>query len=133
MIVYVTGFYAGFLAIMLVVLTKRVVGLRYAKKIGIDTGADKEMIQAVRVHGNFTEYVPIILILMGILELNGTPSIYLHVMGIVLVISRISHAIGLSRTIRGGKLRVYGMFATIMMLVAGGGASMVLSILHNLS
>jgi len=130
MVVYVTGIYAGFLAIMLVVLTKRVVNLRYAKKIGIETGADKEMTQAVRVHGNFTEYVPIILILMGILELNGTPSVYLHVMGSVLIISRISHAIGLGRTTRGGKLRVYGMYATVVLLVAGGGASILLSILH---
>jgi len=130
MVVYITGIYAGFLAIMLVILTKRVVNLRHAKKIGIETGADKELTQAVRVHGNFTEYAPIILILMGILELNGMPSVYLHVMGSVLVISRISHAVGLSRTTRGGKLRVYGMFATITLLVAGGGASILFSILH---
>ncbi len=125
MIVPVTSFYAGVLAFMLLVLTIRVTRNRRRKRIGILSGDDQEMAQAIRVHGNFIEYVPILLILMTVLELNGISPYFLHAIGFILVISRLSHAIGLSRSTKGGKLRVYGMYATAIMLTAGGGLAVV--------
>ena len=120
----VTMLYAGLFAIMLAVLSVRVVRFRRSKKIGILTGDDQEMAQAVRVHGNFTEYVPMALILMALLELNGAPSLSIHTMGIVFAVGRLLHAIGLTQTIRGGKLRVVGMLLTFVVLVSGGATAL---------
>ena len=119
----VTSLYAGLMAFMLLVLTIRVVRTRREKKIGILSGGDQEMAQAIRVHGNFTEYVPMVLILMIITELNDIPVLFLHAMGVVLLSSRFIHAIGLNRTVKGGKYRVYGMYATAVLLVSGGGVA----------
>ncbi len=120
MFVPITGFYGGLFAIMLVVLTRRVVRRRRSKHIGILSGGDQEMAQAIRVHGNFIEYVPIVLILMALLELNGMPFYVLHALGITMLAGRIAHAMGLSRTVRGGNARIYGMYATAAVLMIGG-------------
>jgi uncharacterized membrane protein YecN with MAPEG domain len=125
MSVPVTSLYAGLLAYMYLILTIRVTRNRHQKRIGILEGDDQEMAQAIRVHGNFSEYVPIILILMALSELNDLPPYFLHVMGIVVLGSRISHAIGLTQTTKGGKFRVYGMYATAFVLVIGGGVAIV--------
>jgi len=130
MSVPVTGLYAGLLSVILAVLTVRVTRRRRAKKIGILDRGDQEMIQAIRVHGNFTEYVPAILILMAALELNGVPYYVIHAMGGMALLSRVSHAVGLSRTIRGGKLRIYGMFGTISLLIAGGVGAVLWSLIR---
>jgi len=120
MSVPVTSLYAGLLSLMLVVLTIRVIKRRWSKKIGILDGGDQEMAQAIRVHGNFTEYVPMILLLMVIFELNGVSLYVLHAMGITVLLTRVLHSIGLSRTTKGGLFRVYGMRGTVYMLAAAG-------------
>ena len=57
--------------------------------------ANMELAQRVRVHQNFLEYVPMILILMGAIELSGGSTAFLHGVGVALIIARIAHAIGL--------------------------------------
>lgn len=121
----VTSLYAGLLAFMYLVLTLRVTRQRRQKRIGILNGDDQEMAQAVRVHGNFAEYVPLILVLMVVSELNQISSYFLHAMGIILLGSRISHAVGLTQTTRGGKCRIYGMYLTALLLSVGGGMAIV--------
>ena len=54
-----------------------------------------ELAQRVRVHQNFLEYVPMVLILMGAIELNGGSAGFLNGIGIALIVSRVAHAIGL--------------------------------------
>ncbi len=54
-----------------------------------------ELAERVRAHQNFLEYVPILLILMGVSELNGASSTMLHAVGALLVIARVAHMIGL--------------------------------------
>jgi len=45
----------------------------------------------MRSHGNFVEYVPFALTLIGLAELNGASSAYMHSMGSLLLISRVVH------------------------------------------
>ena len=94
----ITGFYAGFLGILLVILIMRVVKRRIHFKVGLGDGGIKELEQAIRAHGNFIEIVPFALILLFIMEYTDTPPIYLHIYGATLVIARILHAIGLYQT-----------------------------------
>jgi uncharacterized membrane protein YecN with MAPEG domain len=44
---------------------------------------------------DFTEHVPLALILLVIIELNGAPRALLHTLGVVLIAARIAHPFGL--------------------------------------
>jgi len=116
----VTGLYAGLLALMLVPLSFRMIGMRYRKQIGIMDGGDREMACAMRAHGNFTKYVPLSLILMALVEINGAPLYLVHLYGAVLVGGRALHAFGLSRSPGASRPRVAGMIATFVVLISTG-------------
>ena len=93
----ITALYAGILAIFALGLSAMAGGFRGKTGVSILYGDpyNMELAQRVRVHQNFLEYVPILLILMGIIELNGGSATFLHVTGIVLLVARVAHAIGL--------------------------------------
>ena len=94
--VAVVTFYAGILGLICLVLAVLVVRQRGKTKTGLGTGGHLALEQSIRVHANFVEYVPLILILMLLLELSGLAPVWLHVMGISLVVGRVLHAWGLS-------------------------------------
>ena len=92
----ITGLYAAIAGLMLIFLSVRVVGHRRGKKISVGTGGDAPLERAMRVQANFTEYVPLTLILMGIAELNGFPAFGVHAAGLVMLIARGLHFVGFS-------------------------------------
>jgi uncharacterized protein len=96
MSVAVVTFYAGILGLICLVLAVLVVRQRGKTKTGLGTGGHLALEQAIRVHANFVEYVPLILILLLLLELSGLAPVWLHAMGIALVVGRVLHAWGLS-------------------------------------
>src|SRR5258706_14263774 len=91
----ITTIIAGLLALMLVGISVRVTLLRAAKGISYFDGGDKELGHAMRVQGNFIEYVPMALLLLGLLEWMGTKPWVVYILGIALVLARIAHAWGL--------------------------------------
>ena len=93
----ITAIYAGLLAILALVLSFRAGGFRGKTGISILFGdpQNMELAERVRVHQNFLEYVPMMLILIGVIELNGGSTTFLHSVGVLLIVSRIAHAIGL--------------------------------------
>jgi len=106
----ITGFYAGLLAILAVVLVMRVVALRHKIRVSIGDGGNDDLAHRIRVHGNFIETVPLALILLGLCE-AGNLSIYaLHALGVMLLAGRIAHAIALERGIL--RPRAAGMVLT---------------------
>jgi len=106
-----TGFYAGFLALIYIFLTYRVVRLRMATKTHLGDGGHLGLITAVRAHGNFAEYVPLALILMTILNMQGTNGGLIHIIGLTLVAGRMIHAYSISQNLI--KLRPVGMILTL--------------------
>jgi hypothetical protein len=88
----VTTTFIGVLLLMQVGLS--VTTSSYRAKLNIEYGdnGDLTMLKAIRAHGNFIEYVPIILIAMGAGEAAGEPIWLLVTSGCVLVLSRFSHA-----------------------------------------
>ena len=114
----ITGLYAALCAILVVALALRVVMHRVRHRIGIGDGGDKALGQLIRVHGNAIENVPLALLLLLLLELNQTAPLWLHVFGIVLVLARIVHAFGLSRSTGASSRRFLGTLLTwVTMLV----------------
>ncbi len=112
----VTGLYAGSLALWFLVLSYRVVGRRRAG-ISLGDGGDPGMLRVVRGHANFSEYVPLALIMLAILELGGTPLIVLHVLGLALLAGRLLHGYALSFTQQFGFGRFWGTLLTYGVLV----------------
>ncbi len=97
-------------------LSFRAGGLRGKSGISVLFGepANMDLAERVRVHQNFLEYVPMAIILMGIIELNGGNAMFLHVFGVVLIFSRIAHAIGLKHDNMGHPGRVIGAGGTAL-------------------
>ena len=104
--------YAALLAFFYVYLSARTIGVRRKAKISIGDGGDDEMLRAMRMHANFSEYAPITLILLAFVDLQGGPIWLLHSLGVLFVVARLSHAYGISSVQAPGKFRVAGMVGT---------------------
>lgn len=113
----VTPLYAALLAVWLVVLSLRVINQRRRARVSLGDGGDSALQRAIRAHANFTEYVPVALILLLILELSRFSIYLLHLIGIVLVIARVLHgyALAFTREFRFG--RVWGAALTFIVIL----------------
>lgn len=114
--------YAGLLGLVLLGLSFNVVRLRRKHQVGIGTGDVPELARGIRAHANFCEYVPLALILLfGLAAAGAAPIWALHALAGALVIGRILHAIGLSRTAGASAARVWGTLLTwsVMLFTAG--------------
>jgi uncharacterized protein len=114
----ITAVFAGALALMLAAISIRVTRLRQRKKISLSDGGDKEMTAAIRVQGNFVEYVPMALILMGLIESAGTKHWIVYLYGALLVVARIAHAYALYTGFF--PARVVGTSLTWALIAIGG-------------
>ncbi len=127
----ITGLYAAILGLMLVVLILRVARRRLKYKVGLGDGGISDLGQAIRVHGNFVETVPILLILLLVMEENVFPAWGLHIFGTGIVISRLFHAYGITMSPLASAGRKYGTFLAIFLIIAGS-LALILSFLSNL-
>src|SRR5258706_1635766 len=94
----VTPLYAGLLALLFLVLSIRVTQRRGREKIFLGDGGHPRLARVIRGQANFTEYVPLALLLMAMLELSHYSIYVLHALGIALLIARLLHAYALSFT-----------------------------------
>ena len=117
----VTSLFAALLTLLYIVLAIRIIRLRWRERVGIGTGESLPLKAAVRVHGNFAEYVPLGLILLLLMEVNGASELLLFAMGGLLFIARIFHAIGLTRSIGVSIYRTIGVLGTFSMLLVSAG------------
>jgi uncharacterized membrane protein YecN with MAPEG domain len=117
---YAFGFYAAVNALLMLVLSMRVVRARLRTNTAYGDGGKPEMAAPLRAHANNAEYVPLALILLWALASPLGRSIWLiHGMGVTFTIGRILHAIGLSRSIGPSQFRLAGMVLTWIALVVG--------------
>ncbi|MCR9135087.1 MAG: MAPEG family protein [Alphaproteobacteria bacterium] len=112
-----TAPFIAFLLLIQVFLSIRTSATRAKLKIDYGDNDDLAMLKAIRAHGNFIEYVPMVLIAMGASELAGAPAWLLTASGSVLVVSRLSHAAHMSGY-GGNASRIAGAtLTTLVMLV----------------
>ena len=118
---HITGIYAALGALLLLVLAVRISLTRGSARIGIGDGGNHELIKRIRAHANATEYLPIALLLLLLLDLGQTPPLWLHAFGVVLIVGRVLHAIGLSQTSGPSLGRMVGTALTwgVMLVMAG--------------
>lgn len=113
----ITAIFTGLLALMLVGLSVRVVVLRAKTKILFLDGGDASLTRAIRVQGNFTEYVPMALAVIGIVEWLGVKPWGVYALAISLLAARIVHAWGLYSGVFPG--RVIGATVTWIVIAVG--------------
>ena len=124
----VAPIYAGVLALLLVVLSARVVMRRRGARISMGDGGDKELIKRIRVHGNCAEYVPLGVLLLVVVELAGAAGGVVHGLGLMLLTGRVLHAIGLSQTPQVVMLRITGMLLNFTALILSAVVSLYLGL-----
>lgn len=108
----ITAFYAGLLGILFLYLSILVIKGRNNKKISLGDGGDHHFQQVIRAQGNFSEYTPIILVLLLVAEINQSNPIFLHIAGTALLAGRFTHAFGLRRHAGLSWQRIWGMILT---------------------
>jgi|CXWL01.1.fsa_nt_gi uncharacterized membrane protein YecN with MAPEG domain len=113
----VTALYAGLCGLLVLLLAIRVVLVRQRAKIGIGDGANHELTRCIRAHGNAVEYVPMLLILLGLCEAAGMAAAVLHGFGASILIARVLHAWGLSRSAGISPGRFLGTAASFLLLL----------------
>ena len=89
--------YAGILGLVMALLSIRVPMRRATLNAPWGDGDDDILATRVRVFGNFIEYVPYVVLLMGLVELSGGQQSTLHFCGLSLVVARLLHAVALHR------------------------------------
>ena len=110
MMLPVTSLFAGLLTLYFVRLASQVIRLRRANKVALGAGGHSDLEGAIRAHGNFAEYVPLGLVLLGLVESHGIYPAVVAVLGTTLALGRWWHARALSQS--NLKLRVRGMVLT---------------------
>jgi len=97
-----------------------VVGMRRGNRIGFGDGDNAALRAAIRAHAHFAEYVPIIILMLGALELFGARALQLHMLLGTLLVSRVLHPFGLAAKPGSAQFfigRVLGMALTLFVLV----------------
>ena len=116
----VTPIYAGLLALLYLLLSYRVVQSRGHGRPSLGDGGDQDLLRRIRGHGNFAEYVPLLLLMIAMLEFNHLPVYLLHALGITLLIARLLHGYALSFTESFKFGRFWGTALTFLLLLVCG-------------
>ena len=128
----ITPLYAAPLALLFLILSLRVIGRRRTLRVGLGDGGDGELQRRIRVAANCAEYVPLVLILMLLAELQGAPHFILHATGAALLAGRALHAYGVSHAPENYRYRTTGMILTIAALVTAMSATFTLGVMQAL-
>ena len=120
----ITALYAAILVAINLYLVFKVGAMRGKTGITLLHGDNMELATAIRRHANFLENVPLALILMGIVEINGGNAVLLHVLGALLVLARIAHPLGLHPDRPTHPMRAAGAGITLLVLIVLGGVAL---------
>jgi len=84
--------------------------------LAVGEGDNETLLRAVRAHGNFTEFTPMFLISLIVVDQLSENCDYVGILGLLFIIGRIFHA--LSMFLKKGILRVIGMMLTLVPLIS---------------
>ena len=117
----ITGGYLAVLALVYAALAINVVRLRRQNLAAFGDAGNPSLRSAIRAHGHFAEYVPVIALMVAMLEMSGMPGWRVHLLMGALLISRLLHPFGMyakpgTFAFRIG--RVAGVTLTLIVLIA---------------
>ena len=112
----ITGFYLSILLLLYIVLGLQVSRLRRDNRVVFGDGDNIKLRSAIRAHANFAEYVPIIALMVGLLEMSGMSATRVHILLGALLLARLIQPIGMyvgPRTWQFQVCRVGGILITL--------------------
>lgn len=112
----VTVLYAGILGLMAIALGATAGLMRGREGISIGDGGNQELLLRMRRHANFVENVPLALILIALLEMQGVSATAIHGMGVALLVGRSLHWIGFTDNV-GNPMRGIGAGLTALTIL----------------
>jgi hypothetical protein len=117
---HAAALWVGLCLILLLVLSVLVVRQRRRHRVVLGDADIPQLAQAVRAFGNATEYVPAGLVAIAVLAMTGAPPMMVHLTGMTLLVGRVIHAVGLSRSGGASLLRSAGVILTWLAYILGG-------------
>ena len=114
-----TAFYGALLGLIYAGLTGWVIGGRLSGNVLFGDGGQDALQRRIRSHGNFQEYVPLTLLLIGLYEAGGGAPGWVRALLIVLVVARLLHPVGMlapANSPRQFACRGGGILATLAVL-----------------
>ena len=91
----ITSLTAATLTLLLVALSAITIRMRMKHSAAFGDAGQHGLTSAIRAHGNLTEYAPIGLILIGLLEFGGANPAALAITAAAFVVARALNAVGL--------------------------------------
>lgn len=119
MSLHVTSLIAGLFALMTVPLSLQITIRRFKVRTVFGDAGDAILRRRIRAFGNFTEYAPLALIVLGLIEAQGAPSLLVWPLGIAFLASRIAHAAGMLYSVT-PTLRATGMLVQHTAFIISG-------------
>ncbi|ERM58511.1 MULTISPECIES: MAPEG family protein [Vibrio] len=112
----VTALYAALLTVVMIWLAIEVIKQRRANLVAYADGGVESLQIARSAQSNAMDYIPITIILMGFLEMNGANVWFIHVLGVAFLLGRVIHAKGiLAENFKGRKV---GMVLTLICMIS---------------
>ena len=88
--------------------------------VSIGDGGDEFLIRRMRAHANFVESAPFVLVLIAALEVTAGTNNWLWGLGIIYIIGRLAHGLGMDGGAR-GKGRMVGTLTSMITLLGLAG------------
>ena len=124
MSVPITAFYASLLGLCYLYLSGLVISVRRRERISLGDGGNEDLKRVSRAHANFSEYVPLTLIMIVCLEINGAYQWPVHLCAGLLLFGRILHAYGLRKHEGASWQRFTGMIFTFLAMLLSACANL---------
>ena len=115
----ITMLFTGLLGLLFMFHTVRVILARRSSHINLGIGDSDALLRTVRIHGNFSEYVPLLILIMALLELSVVSETALYAFGTSVVVGRLLHFYGIYSPATPGIARIIGMVLTFIPLILG--------------
>ncbi len=123
MLVPITALYAASLAFVGIFLQQLVGRERLRADVSLEAGGQAPLLVAIRRHANFSEHVPLALLLFALIELNGAPALLLHGLGVTLLVARVVHPFGLDADEMRRPARLLGALGTLVVTIVAAGVA----------
>lgn len=111
---------AGAAALVNFWLAMRIARVRAVEGTWTGDGGHPLLVARMRAQANFIEYTPIVLILIGLIELARGTTSWLWIAGGVYILARIAHGFGMDGG-KTGKLRHAGAIVTFLIMLGLAG------------
>ena len=118
MLLHVTILYGTLLCLVTLLLAVNISLYRLYKGVYIGMEVPKRLNRYIRAHGNSAEWLAVVIFPLAFLELQGAPSLWLHLAGGSLLATRVLHAIFMMTGARVAGIFASTISATLMYLAA---------------